>query len=114
MSRTFETLRKRWKKLKQSRARVAAAQARFKRDFRSEGFDSARIDRAARKLEGARQELVRAFYEGISLLNRNLVNVIQQEADQPAALEHILGLALARLVEQARRQRDRGHTHKLL
>lgn len=114
MSRTFETLRKRLQRLKQSRVRVAAAQTRFRRDFRFEEFDPARIDRAARKLEEARQQLARAFDEGLSLLSGELVNIVSQEADQPAALEHILGLALERRVEQARRQRDRGHKHKLL
>lgn len=107
MSLTIDDLRRRFVRLKQSRARVAAAQASFRRDFKVDKFDPDRAERVQRKLAEARQALKSAFEAGLALLSSETERLVRQHVDEPAALQKILEIALVRRVRRARRRQER-------
>ncbi|MFA4845461.1 MAG: hypothetical protein WC654_02800 [Patescibacteria group bacterium] len=113
MSRSLEHLRKQFKRLKQSRAQVAAAQAGFWRALQTKKFNFDRAERAQRRLASARQELQRAFDEGMVLLNGNAAQFVRQHKDEPAALERVLGAELVNRADSLRRQWERGLKRKM-
>ena len=103
MSLATAEIRKHFARVKQSRVQFIAAQARFQRAVRATRSDTARLERAMRHLEMARQELQTAFNEGLILLDAQAVQFVRQFKDEPAALEQIFAAEIASRGDQQRR-----------
>ncbi|MBI4437966.1 hypothetical protein HY631_03390 [Candidatus Uhrbacteria bacterium] len=93
MSVPFSRVRESYNRLRQSRVRYIAAHARLLLGDQ---------ERAQRKFREAQKELGRAFDAGLELLSGATARLVREQADEPAALEQVLG---QELLHQARRSK---------